>query len=110
VIDLTELPAVDCPCGTARRALATRDDFPGTLHLTEIAADARPHYHLEHTETYLVLECEADAAIELDGRTVPVRPLTAVVIPPGTRHRAVGVMRVAIICTPNFDPADEHFD
>ena len=109
VVDLPSLEPVDCPCGQARRAFADRVDFPGTLHLTEISADARTHYHLEHTETYLILECEPNAALEIDGERIAVRPLTAVLIPPGTRHRAIGEMKVAIICTPNFDPTDEHF-
>ena len=110
VVDLTALPGVPCPCGTARRAFADETRFPGTLHLTDISADASVHYHREHTETYVVLECDGDAAIELDGELVPVRPLTSILIPPGVRHRAVGKMRVLIVCVPDFDPADEHFD
>ncbi len=110
VIDLTSLPAVACPCGTARRALADRDEFPGTVHLTRIEKDARTHYHKDHTEVYVVLSCEPDATIELDGQAQPVQPKTAILIPPGVRHRACGEMEVLILCTPNFDPADEHFD
>lgn len=110
IIDWSAIEPVDCPCGQARRALAERDDFPGTLHLTDIEEDARTHYHREHTETYIVLECQAGAAIELDGEPVAVQPYSAVLIPPGVRHRAVGRMRVAIVCTPNFDAADEYFD
>jgi hypothetical protein len=34
----------------------------------------------------------------------------AIVIPPGTRHRAVGKIKVAIVASPKFDPADEWFD
>lgn len=110
IVDMMSLPQVICPCGTARRGLADCDEFPGTLHVTEIATTAKSHYHQSLTETYLILECAADAAMELDGQRVAVKPLTAVVIPPGIRHRAIGEMRVAIFCTPNFDPSDEHFD
>ena len=110
IVDLAELPPVSCPCGTARRAFADRPEFPGTVHLTDISQAAQVHYHLEHTEVYVVLECSDDAAIELDGQPHPLRPQMSVLIPPGVRHRAVGEMRVLILCTPNFDPADEHFD
>ncbi|MGI9472962.1 MAG: cupin domain-containing protein [Rubripirellula sp.] len=110
VVDLTALPGVDCPCGVARRAFAERPEFPGTVHLTEIHRDAREHYHKEHTEVYVILECEADAAIELDGVSHPVAPRSAILIPPGVRHRACGQMTVLILCTPNFDSVDEHFD
>ncbi len=110
IVDLTALPAVPCPCGVARRAFEGCSEFPGTVHLTEITRDARTHYHNEHTEVYVVLECESDAAIELDGVLHPVRPLTAILIPAGVRHRAVGEMKTIIVCSPNFDAVDEHFD
>lgn len=110
VVDLGSLEGVPCPCGTARRAFADRGDFPATVHLTEISTTARTHYHRRLTETYVIVECAPDAAMELDGVVHPVRPGTAVLIPPGVRHRAVGEMRVVIFCTPKFDAADEHFD
>jgi mannose-6-phosphate isomerase-like protein (cupin superfamily) len=110
LVHLPELPGVACPCGTARRAFAERSDIPLTVHLTQIDQDARTHYHERLTEIYVVHRCEEGAAIELDGVRHPVRPGSAVLIPPGTRHRAVGSMEVFIFCTPKFDPADEHFD
>jgi mannose-6-phosphate isomerase-like protein (cupin superfamily) len=110
IIDLTTVPAVECPCGIARRAFADQESYPGTVHLTQISRDARDHYHLEHTEIYVILECSEGASIELDGQTHAVGPQTAILIPPGVRHRACGQMTVLILCTPNFDPADEHFD
>jgi mannose-6-phosphate isomerase-like protein (cupin superfamily) len=73
-------------------------------------ADARRHYHRRLTETYFVLECGADAFLELDGDRVPVRPGVCVLLPPGVRHWAVGRMRVLILVLPKFDPADEWFD
>ena len=94
----------------ARRAFGDTDDFPSTIHLTQITNNARRHYHREHTEVYVILDCSADAAIELDGEIKRVQAKTAVLIPPGVRHRAVGEMTVLIVCTPAFDPTDEHFD
>ncbi len=110
IVNLDELPAVACPCGEARRAFADHDGFPGTIHLTHIQVDATKHYHREHAEVYVVLECDCDAMIELDGIRHRVYPKSAILIPPGVRHRAIGKMTVLIVCTPNFDPIDEHFD
>lgn len=110
IIDYADLPAVACPCGLARRALADVDDFPGTVHVTEISTDARAHYHQRLTETYFFLECGPDAQMELDGQRLPVRPGMLILIRPGVQHRAVGQMKVLITCIPNFDPADEWFD
>ena len=107
IVSLPALQPVPCPCGLARRAFAGQADFPGTVHLTEITQDAQTHYHRRQTEVYVILECGEDAAIELDGELKPVRPLDAILIPPGVRHRGVGRMRVLIVCSPAFDPADE---
>lgn len=110
IIDFLEIPASECPCGSARRALMADLRVPYSLHLTDISVSALPHYHKRITETYLVMECETDAAIELDGVAHRVSQYQAVVIPPGTRHRAVGKMRVVIVASPKFDPQDEWFD
>jgi len=53
---------------------------------------------------------EGTGQMELDGACVPVKPMTAIMIQPGCRHRAVGKLRIAIIPIPAFDPADEWFD
>jgi mannose-6-phosphate isomerase-like protein (cupin superfamily) len=108
VADYALLPPVPCPCGTARRAFADVADAPLTLHVTEISRDAQTHHHKRITEVYYFLECQADAAMELDGERVPVRPGLAIMIPPGVRHRAVGEMKVLIVAHPKFDPSDEY--
>jgi mannose-6-phosphate isomerase-like protein (cupin superfamily) len=45
--------------------------------------------------------------MELDGNIVSVRSGLCILIPPGVRHRAIGKMRVIVVATPSFDPADE---
>lgn len=110
LVDFAELPGVSCPCGSAKRAFAENPLSPGTVHVTEIADDARVHYHKEHTETYYILECEKDAKMLLDGEELPIQPGTAILIPPGVRHRAIGKMKIINIVVPKFDPADEYFD
>jgi mannose-6-phosphate isomerase-like protein (cupin superfamily) len=106
--DLNQIPPVTCPCGQARRAFALPENAAASVHLVEISAAARVHYHKRMTEIYLVLEGEGH--LELDGEKVPVKPMTTVLIKPGCRHRAVGVMKIINIVVPPFDATDEWFD
>jgi len=108
IAHLDDINSVKCPCGFSRRAFISPDNPVATLHIVDITEDARAHYHKKLTEIYLVLE--GAGHIELDGKRIPVRPLTAVLIKPGCRHRAVGKMRIANIPIPAFDPEDEWFD
>ena len=109
--EVAQLDALDprrCPCGWTRRAFASPDNPVATIHLVEIEEDAQVHYHKRLTEIYLVLEGEG--YLELDGERVPVKPLSAILIKPGCRHRAVGRMKIINIPVPAFDPEDEWFD
>ena len=108
--DFADIAGVPCPCGSARRAFTDVAEFPGTVHITEIAENAQRHYHKTLTETYFILQCADDAQMELDGEIIPIRERQCIVIPPGVRHRALGRMTVLIIVLPKFDPADEWFE
>ena len=110
IVDFNEIEAVPCPCGSARRAFADVDDLPATVHVTEISSDAELHYHKRLTETYYFLECGPGARMQLDDQFIDVRPGMSIMIRPGTRHRAIGEMKVLIVVFPKFDPADEWFD
>jgi len=103
---LDELDPVACPCGAARRAFATPDNPTATMHLVDISADSKAHYHKKMTEIYLVLS--GTGQIELDGESFPLEPMTAVLIKPGCRHRAVGNLRIINVAIPAFDPDDEY--
>jgi mannose-6-phosphate isomerase-like protein (cupin superfamily) len=107
VAHLDELAPIPCPCGQARRAFA-KPGSVASVHLVDISVDARTHYHKRMTEIYLILEGEGH--LELDGERVPVKPMTAVYIKPGCRHRAVGKLRIINIPVPAFDPSDEFED
>ena len=108
IAQLDQIPPVPCPCGSARRAFATPDNTTATMHLVEIHADARAHYHKRMTEIYLVLEGEGH--VELDGELIPVKPMSSILIRPGCRHRAIGKLKIINVPIPAFDPADEWFD
>ncbi len=45
--------------------------------------------------------------MELNDERLPLKPGIAILIRPGTRHRAMGQLRVLIIAWPKFDPSDE---
>lgn len=110
VADFREIQPTRCPCGQARRAFADVPGAPMTVHQVEISIDAKTHYHKKQTEVYYFLECDDDAEMEIDGQRIPVRQGMSVYIPPGTRHRAVGKMKILNLVIPKFDPEDEWFD
>ena len=105
---MDEMNPMRCPCGFTRRAFVSPDNPTATLHLLDVQTDAQKHYHKTLTEIYLILE--GTGHMELDDDMVPVKPMTAIMIQPGCRHRAVGKLRIAIIPIPAFDPGDEWFD
>ena len=107
VAHFNEVPPVRCPCGWARRAFAEPGNA-ASLHVVQIESDSRTHYHKRMTEIYLVLEGEGQ--MELDGELIPVKPMSAVYIRPGCRHRAIGKLKILNIPVPAFDEADEWFD
>ena len=53
---------------------------------------------------------DGEGLIELNGRKSPVKPGTAILIPPRVRHRTLGKIRLLNVPIPPFDPADELFD
>ena len=103
-----DLSPVTCPCGEARRAFVDDADGVASLHITDICADTRTHYHKRLTEIYYILEGAGE--IELDGERHPIVPGDAILIKPGCRHRAIGKLRALIVPIPAFDPNDEWFD
>ena len=106
VAQLDAIAPVACPCGSARRAFAGIAGGPASVHVVEISADAKTHYHKRQAEIYVILK--GSGHVELDGELVPVRPLTAVLIKPLCCHRALGRMRILNIVVPPFDPSDEY--
>lgn len=107
-VDLPEAPPAECCCGTVRRAFVDVEDAPASLHLLQVKDEPTTHYHRRTAEIYLVLEGEGH--LELDGELVPVKPLSAVLIRPGCRHRAVGKLTIVNIPVPKHDAADFFHD
>ena len=78
------------------------------MHVVEISAEPRTHYHKRMTEFYYVLE--GHGQIELDEQLFDIGPGSAVMIRPGCRHRAIGKLKILNVSVPAFDPDDEWFD
>ncbi|QDU87666.1 Cupin domain protein [Pirellulimonas nuda] len=111
ITQLNDAPPVPCPCGQTRRAFVEDPDGVASMHVVEVTANSRTHYHKRLTELYYVLEGEG--TIELDGQSFPIVAGTSVLIKPGCRHRAVpsaGPLRVLNVPVPAFDETDEWFD
>jgi mannose-6-phosphate isomerase-like protein (cupin superfamily) len=96
-----------CSCGQTRRAFVDVEPGTASVHLLDVDA-ATSHYHRKATEIYVVLEGEGQ--VELDGVAHPAGPLSAFLIPPGTRHRAIGELRALVVAIPAADDEDEYFD
>jgi mannose-6-phosphate isomerase-like protein (cupin superfamily) len=108
VADFAGMAKIPCPCGASRRAFIRPDNRVCSVHVVEISRDSRTHYHKGFTETYYVLEGEG--RLELNDESIPLKPGMAVMIRPGTRHRAVpgaSALRILNVVVPPFDPKDE---
>lgn len=103
-VQLDDLPEIECCCGTTRRGFADLPDAPASIHLLRVRDEPTCHYHQKTAEIYLILEGEG--FLELDGKMVPVKPMSSVLIQPGCRHRAVGQMTLVNIPVPKHDDND----
>jgi mannose-6-phosphate isomerase-like protein (cupin superfamily) len=96
-----------CSCGTTRRAFIDESAGQISVHLLEVDK-AVTHHHKVATEVYIILDGEGE--VELDGVRHEAKPLSAFLIKPGTRHRAIGDLRALVVCLPAANDADEYFD
>lgn len=96
-----------CSCGSTRRAFVEVPPGTASVHLLDVR-DAVTHHHKLATEIYVVLDGEG--TVELDGTAHPAGPMSAFLIPPGCRHRAVGDLRALVVAIPAADDEDEFFD
>jgi mannose-6-phosphate isomerase-like protein (cupin superfamily) len=107
VAQLDEITPKRCSCGTTRRAFVDESAGDVSVHLLDVH-DAITHHHRVATEVYVVLEGEGE--VELDGVRHPARPMSAFLIRPGCRHRAIGDLKTLVVCLPAANDADEYFD
>jgi mannose-6-phosphate isomerase-like protein (cupin superfamily) len=106
-IQLDEIAPKRCSCGTTRRAFIEESGGQASVHLLNVDA-AITHHHRVATEMYVILSGTGE--VELDGVRYPARPMSAFLIRPGCRHRAIGELTALVVCLPAADDADEYFD
>jgi mannose-6-phosphate isomerase-like protein (cupin superfamily) len=102
--------------GSIIRSLLDRTNAPVRLQsLAEATVPAgtatRRHHHRESEEIYYLLE--GRGTMELDGRTAPVGPGDAILIPPGARHQITADtdadIRLLCCCAPPYRHEDTFF-
>jgi mannose-6-phosphate isomerase-like protein (cupin superfamily) len=107
ILQLDQIEPKRCSCGMTRRAFVEESGGQASVHLLHVDK-AITHYHKVTTEIYVILEGEGE--VELDGVRHPARPMSAFLIKPGCRHRAIGELKALIICAPAANDGDEYFD
>ncbi|MEH0828226.1 MULTISPECIES: cupin domain-containing protein [unclassified Micromonospora] len=104
---LDELPPHRCSCGITRRAFVAESGGAMSVHLLRVQ-QATTHYHRVATEVYVILDGTGE--VELDGVRHEAKPMSAFLIRPGTRHRAIGDLTALVVCLPAADDTDEYVD
>ena len=104
-VSIDDVRPVMHSCGASYRLITRAHTERIGLHVVELS-DAQRHYHRRTAEVYYILE--GQGSLELNGRSVPVGPGSAVYIPPGVVHRAVGKMKAVIATAPAYDEEDEY--
>lgn len=107
VVQLDDVAPGECSCGTTRRDFVEESGGMASVHLLRVS-NAVTHHHRIATEVYVILSGEGE--VELDGVRHPARPMSAFLIRPGCRHRAIGDLTALVVCLPAADDADEYFD
>lgn len=107
VVQLDEITPRQCSCGTTRRGFVDESDGLASVHLLRVS-NAVTHHHKIATEVYVILSGEGE--VELDGVRHPARPMSAFLIKPGCRHRAIGDLTALVVCLPAANDADEYLD
>lgn len=104
---LDEIAPKQCSCGTTRRAFVEESEGQVSVHLLQVSK-AVTHHHKIATEVYVILS--GTGSVELDGVEHPAGPMSAFLIKPGVRHRAIGDLQALVVCLPAANDADEYFD
>jgi mannose-6-phosphate isomerase-like protein (cupin superfamily) len=102
-----EALTVPCPCGESTRIFQRADTPVANLHVTHIT-DSTRHYHRSCTEVYYILE--GAGKMELGDDVVDLEPGVAILIEPGTPHRAYGDITTIVFGVPAWEHTDEFFE
>ena len=92
-------------CGQIRCMIEEKDGAAGEVHMVDIE-DAKLHVHHKTDEFYYIID--GQGRMVLDDESIDVHPGVVVYIPRGTKHKAIGPMRVLTVCIPRGVLDDVH--
>ena len=92
-------------CGQIRCLIEEKDGAAGEVHHVEIH-DAKLHYHERTDEFYYVIDGEG--TMRLDDQEIELHKGVVVYVPRGIKHKAVGDLKVLVICVPRGVMHDIH--
>lgn len=84
-------------CGQIRPLIEASDAAAAEVHQVEIN-HAKLHYHVQTDEIYYFIE--GTGSMILDDEEIAVHPGVVMYVPRGVRHKAVGALKVLLVCIP----------
>jgi len=84
-------------CGQIRPLIEASDAVAAEVHQVEID-HAKLHFHEKTDEIYYIIE--GTGSMIVDDEEITVHPGVVVYVPRGTRHKAVGALKVLLVCIP----------
>ncbi|MDB5392106.1 MAG: cupin protein [Planctomycetaceae bacterium] len=92
-------------CGQIRPLIEERDGVAAEVHHVEIN-HAKLHFHAKTDEIYYVIE--GSGTMTLDDEEIEVHQGVVVYVPRGVKHKAVGQLKVLLVCIPPGVLGDIH--
>jgi mannose-6-phosphate isomerase-like protein (cupin superfamily) len=92
-------------CGQIRCLVEEKDQAAAEVQIVEIT-DAKLHYHEQTDEFYYIIAGEG--RMRLDDDEIELHPGVVVYVPRGTKHKAMGNLKVLTICIPRGVFHDVH--
>lgn len=84
-------------CGQIRTLIEASDAAAAEVHQVDID-HAKLHFHAQTDEIYYVIE--GTGSMLLNDEEIAVRPGVVVYVPRGVRHKAIGTLKVLLVCIP----------
>ena len=84
-------------CGQIRPLIEERDAASAEVHQVEISR-AKLHYHAHTDEIYYFID--GTGSMILDDEEIEVHPGVVVYVPRGMKHKAIGDLKVLLVCIP----------
>ena len=82
------------------------DGLPFGIARAQLTGD-KLHHHEKMIEVYMIISGEGK--IELNGKLIPIKKGSVIIIRPGVKHRIVSEQPIDfyVITSPPYDPSDE---